>query len=40
MKAMAKAILGDENAYQLVVITAAQRIPALQSGPSTSSPAT
>ena len=32
VKAMAKAILGDENRYQLVVITAAQRIPALQSG--------
>ncbi len=32
VKAMAKAILGDENAYQLTVITAAQRIPALQEG--------
>ncbi|GAA3556718.1 glutamate ABC transporter substrate-binding protein [Microlunatus spumicola] len=32
VKAMAKAILGDEKRYQLVVITAAQRIPALQSG--------
>ena len=32
VKAMAKAILGDEDRYQLVVITAAQRIPALQSG--------
>ena len=32
VRAMAKAILGDENRYQLVVITAAQRIPALQSG--------
>ncbi|MGI3785341.1 MAG: glutamate ABC transporter substrate-binding protein [Janthinobacterium lividum] len=32
VKAMAKAILGDEDKYQLVVITAAQRIPALQSG--------
>jgi polar amino acid transport system substrate-binding protein len=32
VKAMAKAILGNENRYQLVVITAAQRIPALQSG--------
>jgi polar amino acid transport system substrate-binding protein len=32
VKAVAKAILGDENAYQLVVITAAQRIPALQKG--------
>ncbi|HEY0237796.1 MAG TPA: glutamate ABC transporter substrate-binding protein [Friedmanniella sp.] len=32
VKAMARAILGDENRYQLVVITAAQRIPALQSG--------
>ncbi len=30
VKAVAKAILGDENAYQLKVITAAQRIPALQ----------
>nr|WP_232531210.1 glutamate ABC transporter substrate-binding protein [Microlunatus antarcticus] len=32
VKAMAKAILGDEKKYQLVVITAAQRIPALESG--------
>ena len=32
VKAMAKAILGDERRYQLVVITAAQRIPALESG--------
>jgi polar amino acid transport system substrate-binding protein len=32
VKAVAKAIFGDENAYQLVVITAAQRIPALQQG--------
>ena len=32
VKAMAKAILGNEDRYQLVVITAAQRIPALQSG--------
>ena len=32
VRAMAKAILGDEDRYQLVVITAAQRIPALQSG--------
>jgi polar amino acid transport system substrate-binding protein len=32
VKAVAKAIFGDENAYQLVVITAAQRIPALQKG--------
>jgi polar amino acid transport system substrate-binding protein len=32
VKAMAKAILGDENAYELKVITAAQRIPALQNG--------
>jgi polar amino acid transport system substrate-binding protein len=32
VKAMAKAILGNENAYQLRVITAAQRIPALQEG--------
>ena len=32
VKAMAQAILGDEDKYQLVVITAAQRIPALQSG--------
>ena len=32
VRAMAKAILGDENRYQLVVITAVQRIPALQSG--------
>lgn len=30
VKAMAKAILGDENAYELKVITAAQRIPSLQ----------
>lgn len=32
VKAVAKAIFGNENAYQLKVITAAQRIPALQSG--------
>jgi polar amino acid transport system substrate-binding protein len=32
VRAMAKAILGDANRYQLVVITAAQRIPALESG--------
>jgi polar amino acid transport system substrate-binding protein len=32
VRAMAKAILGDADRYQLVVITAAQRIPALQSG--------
>ena len=32
VRAMAKAILGDENAYQLRVITAAQRIPALRAG--------
>ncbi|MDN5762786.1 MAG: glutamate ABC transporter substrate-binding protein [Microlunatus sp.] len=32
VKAMAKAILGDENAYELKVITAAQRIPSLQAG--------
>jgi polar amino acid transport system substrate-binding protein len=32
VKAVAKAILGDANAYQLKVITAAQRIPALQAG--------
>ena len=32
VKAMAKAILGDENAYELRVITAAQRIPSLQNG--------
>lgn len=32
VKAMAKAILGNENAYELTVITAAQRIPALQEG--------
>ena len=32
VKAMAKAIFGDENAYELRVITAAQRIPALQEG--------
>jgi polar amino acid transport system substrate-binding protein len=30
VKAIAQAILGDENAYELRVITAAQRIPALQ----------
>ncbi len=30
VKAVAKAILGDENAYQLTVITAADRIPALE----------
>jgi polar amino acid transport system substrate-binding protein len=30
VRAMDKAILGNENRYQLVVITAAQRIPALQ----------
>ena len=29
-KAVAKGILGDQNAYELKVITAAQRIPALQ----------
>ncbi len=32
VKAVTKAIFGDENAYQLKVITAAQRIPALQQG--------
>ena len=32
VKAMAKAIVGDENAYELRVITAAQRIPALENG--------
>jgi polar amino acid transport system substrate-binding protein len=32
VKAVAKAIFGNENAYQLTVITAAQRIPALQEG--------
>ena len=32
VKAVAKAIFGNENAYQLKVITAAQRIPALQNG--------
>jgi polar amino acid transport system substrate-binding protein len=32
VKAVAKAIFGDQNAYQLKVITAAQRIPALQDG--------
>ncbi len=32
VKALAKAIFGDENAYELRVITAAQRIPALQAG--------
>src|ERR671916_2410784 len=32
VKAVAKAIFGDENRYQLRVITAAQRIPALQEG--------
>jgi polar amino acid transport system substrate-binding protein len=32
VKAVAKAIFDDENAYQLKVITAAQRIPALQNG--------
>lgn len=32
VKAMAKAILGDENKYELKVITAAQRIPSLQDG--------
>ena len=41
VKAMAKAIFGNENAYELRVITAAQRIPSLQEGTrSTSSPAT
>ncbi len=32
VKAMAKAIFGDENRYELRVITAAQRIPVLQEG--------
>ena len=32
VKAVAKAIFGDENRYQLRVITAAQRIPVLQEG--------
>jgi polar amino acid transport system substrate-binding protein len=32
VKAVAKAIFGNENRYQLRVITAAQRIPALQKG--------
>ena len=32
VKAVAEAILGDENLYQLRVITAAQRIPALEKG--------
>ena len=32
VKAVAKAIFGDENRYQLRVITAAQRIPTLQEG--------
>ena len=32
VKAMAAALLGDENAYELKVITAAQRIPALREG--------
>ncbi|MCW2811594.1 MAG: putative transporter substrate-binding protein [Friedmanniella sp.] len=32
VKALAKAILGDENRYQLKVITAAQRIPSLRNG--------
>jgi len=32
VKAVAKAIFGNENAYELKVITAAQRIPALQDG--------
>ena len=32
VKAVAKAIFGDENRYQLKVITAAQRIPALRKG--------
>jgi polar amino acid transport system substrate-binding protein len=32
VKAVAEAILGDENLYQLKVITAAQRIPALEKG--------
>ena len=32
VKAVAKAIFGNENAYELRVITAAQRIPSLQEG--------
>ncbi len=32
VKALSQAIFGDENRYQLTVITAAQRIPALRSG--------
>ena len=32
VKAMAKAITGNENAYELRVITAAQRIPSLENG--------
>jgi polar amino acid transport system substrate-binding protein len=32
VKVVAEAILGDENLYQLKVITAAQRIPALEKG--------
>jgi polar amino acid transport system substrate-binding protein len=32
VKAMAKAIVGNENAYELRVITAAQRIPSLENG--------
>jgi polar amino acid transport system substrate-binding protein len=32
VKAIAKAIFGDENSYELRVITAAQRIPALEDG--------
>jgi polar amino acid transport system substrate-binding protein len=32
VKAVAGAVLGDENLYQLKVITAAQRIPALEKG--------
>jgi polar amino acid transport system substrate-binding protein len=32
VKAVAKAIFGDENSYELRVITAAQRIPALRDG--------
>ncbi len=32
VKAITKAIFGDENRYELKVITAAQRIPALQDG--------
>ena len=32
VKAVAKAIFGNENRYQLKVITAAQRIPALREG--------